>query len=229
MLEYIHALPLGDGVDCALLGVGPGPVIYAETVNEEDDAHPVALTLNGERIAFDGDRLPPDAVQPQSGQRTRALNYAGPRLRGMRDAERAAQTALPLTMPTRMALIERLGLDMPPPWLLGLAESYVISETRIAAPDLYVVCRRLRFAYALADTRQDADGEPYDYDTFTLNVAHLYDAAEDERVSVADALAGLPGASLARPLDCLVHENLLYVADCDGGDPAVHVWAIARG
>ncbi|MBC8100394.1 MAG: hypothetical protein H7Y11_13200, partial [Armatimonadetes bacterium] len=70
-----------------------------------------------------------------------------------------------------------------------------------------------------------ADGQPYDYETQVLHLAHRYDD-RDLAPSWVTALAGIPGTALARPMDCMQHEGWLLIAE--GGDAArhsaIHVW-----
>ncbi len=70
-------------------------------------------------------------IKPQTGWHTMALNFAGPRHRGMRAPERTLDLVRPLSIQEKMALIDRFRLDVPPPLLLGIAESYVLAETPI--------------------------------------------------------------------------------------------------
>lgn len=242
-LTYLHNIPLKHpGADCALLGVMPGSrTIYSEEIYTDDAWIARHMhTFEGEQLhSVDEDHgrvqdfspiePPPEALRPSAGWHTQMLNYRGPRHRGMRDEERIDRVVRPISIAARMDLLRRLRLDLPPPLVLGLAESYVISEAMLLPPDDFVVCRRLRLAYALTETRHDAEGQPYNYDTLVFHVIHRYDRATgDAEVPVETALAGLPGAALNRPLDCLLCDGHLFVADGGTAEApgAVHIWRV---
>ena len=110
--------------------------------------------------------------------------------------------------------------------LLGIAESYVLAESEIIHPNLYFVCRRLRLAYVLTEPATDADGQPYDYDTQVIFVAHFHDC--DGELALADLLDDLTDVPLHRPMDCVLAGDKLYIAD--GGEEdrlsAIHVWKL---
>ncbi len=240
-------LPLQHHGDCTLLGVVPGDpadpsgaadcTIYVEEIYDEDGKlaqH--ALTLDGRLLATvdegSGDTdlhpldLPPQRIKPQTGWHTMALNFAGPRHRGLRAPERTLDLVRPLTIAEKMALIDRFRLDVPPPLLLGVAESYVLAETPICAPTLYFVCRRVRFAVALTEERTDADGQPYDYDTQVVYLAHFYE--RDQEPEWSDILADATSIPLSRPMDCLLVKDRLFIADGGADDrlSAIHVWQL---
>lgn len=127
----------------------------------------------------------------------------------------------------KIALAQRLSLDVSPPLLLGIAESRVLAET-LLAPDCRLVCRRLRVAYALPQPRRAADGVLYDYDSCALHLVHTWMPDDNGELLTEAALVGLPGARLCRPLDCLAACGYLAVAD--GGAPdrhaTLHVWRL---
>ncbi len=234
-----HLLPHKG--DCALMGICPDMTLYVEemygdgwmaqhtlrrdgTIMTSRDEHSGSTPIQ-EWLA-----LPADAHPRQPVRSTLTLNYGGPRHRGMRDSERITDMARPFTLQTRFYLIQKMGLDIAPAALLGVAESYVLAEALLQAPDLYLVCRRLRVAYALAETRHDSQNQPYDYDTFLLYTVHLYNRARDDvELPVAEVMTGLPGVDLHRPMDCLVYNGMVFVAEGgEGTRPnAVHLWQIA--
>lgn len=237
-------LPLLHSGDCTLLGVLPDVdsgaadcTIYAEEIYDEDGKiaqH--ALALDGSLLATVDEGsdetdlhpldLPPQRIKPQTGWHTMALNFAGPRHRGLRAPERTLDLVRSLTLPEKMALIERFRLDVPPPLLLGIADSYVLAETPIHAPELYFVCRRVRLAIALTEEQIDADGQPYDYDTQVIYLAHFYQ--RDQEPELTDVLADLNALPLHRPMDCLLVKDRLFIADGGAGDrlSAIHVWQL---
>ncbi len=238
-------LPLRHNGDCTLLGVTPSEppdaadyTIYVEEIFGEDaKIAQHALAADGSLLAsIDEDSgddselhpldLPAGTIRTQSGWHTMALNFAGPRHRGLRVPERTLDLVRPLSVPEKMALVNQLQLDVLPPLLLGVAESYVLAETLISAPTLYFVCRRVRLAVALSEEHSDADGQPYDYDTLVFYLAHFYE--RDQEPEWSDILAQRAAVGLRRPMDCVLVKDRLFIAD--GGDDdhlsAVHVWQL---
>lgn len=240
LLNLITTLRFKHKGDCTLLGVSPEHVIYVEEIYGEDSwVAQHAVGLDGQFIAsVDEDygnsagivtlHLPDDLARPQPGEKAIGLNFVGPRHRGLREPERVRDVVHPLSMQMKMQLVNRLGMTILPPTILGLAESYVLSEAQLVPPDLFVVCRRVRIAYALPEVKQDENNQPYDYDTIELYIAHLYDRETQDEVLAEDALTGLPDVRLIRPMDCLVCDGRLFVADGGAADveSAVHVWQI---
>jgi hypothetical protein len=238
-LEFLHTITLKHGGDCSLIGVTPDLTLYVEEVYGEGWLAQHALNLNGDILqSLDEDEgrqthesgleLPDDGERPQTGWHTMKLNFAGPRHRGMRGAERLLDVVRGLSVQEKMAAIERLKLEIPLPLLFGLAESYVLAEAPVDEPNLYIICRRLRLAYGLPQEQLDGDGQPYDYDTQVVYATHFYDRSQELDPPLDDVLAGLPGASLHRPMDCQIAGGHLFVAD-GGGETclnAVHIWRI---
>lgn len=175
--------------------------------------------------------LPPDLVRPQRGWHSAALNFAGPRHRGLREAERVADLVRPVSVADKMALAGQHQLEIPPPMILGLAESFVLAEAALNPPHSYLVCRRVRFAYAMATVCTDAENQPYDYDTFVVYWAHVYHRERDEASALPAPDTRLQGVTLNRPMDCLLHGDQLVIAD--GGDARtrarLHLWRLANG
>lgn len=236
-VSHVTTLPLKYSGDCSLIGVTPDRMIYAEEVYGDDGwVAQHALRPDGTVVESVDEReadgevqplaLPPDIVKPKTGWQTMTLNFAGARHRGMREAERTLDMVQPLGIEDKMMLTQRLGLNIAPPMLLGIADSYVLAEARIVRPALYFVCRRLRLAVALPDVRLDDEGQPYDYETRALHLAHFYDCNEEPRFR--DGLAALTDVPLHRPMDCLLMDDHLYIADGGAGDrpSAIHVWQI---
>lgn len=157
-----------------------------------------------------------------------ALNFTGARHRGLRSLDRLDDVIHPFTVPEKFALAGMLKLEVPPPLLLGLAESYVLAEASVISPHLFLICRRMRIAFAFPEERIDDNGQPYDYDTHVLYAAHFYETSSDEPPGIIDSLRGLDGASLCRPMDCLIYGDRLLIADggSDDRQSAVHMWRI---
>lgn len=250
----IATLPLAHAGDCTLRGVyvddDGGIVVYVEEMYGADGwLAQGAIRLDGTWIARVDEGaddtitpipLPSRIKTPRGCWSTMRLNYAGPRHRGLRDPERLIDVLRPVGIADKFAVVKQLGLTIPPPLLLGVAESYVLSEATVLHPDLFFVCRRLRLAYALENERIDADGLPYDYDTRVVHTAHFYDRkTADSEPPLIDALTKLTPAILRRPMDCLVVDDLLFIADAardlgleshddSSDDPPsmIHVWRI---
>lgn len=245
-LQYERAIPLKHHGDCALLGVVPiENLIYSEEVYEDGDDLWMARYIHrfdGTPVDYEDEDYgrnptprqldpPPYALRSQPGWHTQSLNFHGPRHRGMREDERIADLVRPISMMAKMRLVEHLKLDIPPPHILGLAESYVMAEIELVRPRYYLICRRLRLAYALPTVRHDGAGSPYNYDTHVFHLAHTFDRElMDIETPLDTALEGLPGIKLQRPLDCLMHENRVFVAE--GGTEeqpgAIHLWHVVN-
>jgi hypothetical protein len=238
--QHVTSLPLAHGGDCSLLGVASDLTVYVEEVyGDEGWMAQRALRMDGTMVAAvdeeDGRAtavqplpLPDDLTIPKTGWHTMALNFSGARHRGIRSLEHVTDIAQPLAVEDRMALTGRLRV--PAPLILGLAESYVLAEAELAAPHLFLVCRRLRVVYALEAEQTDEQNQAYDYDSHVLYVAHVYDRSQDVKPTLRESLAGLAGVELCRPMDCLIAHGHLFVAD--GGEDEqvsrVHVWSVER-
>jgi hypothetical protein len=191
---------------------------FAQTIDEQDGMNEIAHPLE----------LPTAIAKPKTGWHTMALNFAGPRHRGLRGLERIADVVRMLSIDEKMAVIAKFKLDVIPPMLLGVAESYVLAEAELRRPDLYFVCRRMRLAVALPETRMDEDDQPYDYETCVIYLAHFYDC--EQELPFIELMADLTPVPLQRPMDCLLLNEHLCIAD--GGDngrlSAIHLWNVAR-
>jgi len=241
-LKFVTSLPLAHMGDCSLIGVTDDLTVYAEEIyGEEGWLAQHALKLDqrvlkstdenvGKNRHFETLTLPDDLIRSQPCKHTASLTFGGARHRGLREPERIAELVRPLTIQTKITLIERLKLNILPPMLLGIAESYVLAEASLFSTDLFMVCRRLRLAYALPQPQQDADYQLYDYDTLVLYVAHDYNPYVDDEILPERALAGLPGVELRRPMDCIVRDQYLFVADGGTAEQVsgVHIWQILR-
>lgn len=236
MIDYTDSISLPHTGDCRFLGVDPAMVIYVEEIFGDDDTlsqHAITLA-DGIIDSTGGDdfvplALPQPLVRPTPVRAARWLNFRGPRHRGLRDPERITDVVRALEVPTRIKLVQQLQLDIAPPFLIGIAESQVMAEALLQAPDTYIVCRRLRIAYALEQPKRDAQNQLYDYDTLEIYAAHLYNAADGEvDLPPETVFAGLPGVQLLRPMDCMVYNQHLLVADGGKDDQPdrIHIWRI---
>jgi hypothetical protein len=173
--------------------------------------------------------IPPGSYVPQPVWHTsKALNFRGPRHRGLREEERVQDMIVSLSMAEKMALIRHYDLPIAPPMLLGVAESYVIAEAMLQRPDLYIVCRRIRLAIALPEVKFDNEQQPYNYDTQVIYIAHWFDRSLARELSLADLLYTLPGADFHRPMDCILTPTLLCIADGGGTlrQNCIHLWHV---
>ena len=146
VLEHLTTLQLQHNGDCSLIGVAPDLTIYVEEVyGEEGWLAQLALTLEGTILATVDENygaetelsplaLPVKLVEPQRGWHTMALNFTGARHLGLRGPERLDDLVRPFSIPEKIALIHVLELDILPPMLLGLAESYVLAESPLIHP-----------------------------------------------------------------------------------------------
>jgi hypothetical protein len=240
-LEYATSHSLKHAGDCHLLGVRADGTVYVEEWYGDGWAAQHVITIDGDWLqSVDEDSgaaddleplaLPPDVVHPQPGWQTVALNFVGPRHRGLREPEHMSEAVQPFSIHDRMTLVSQFQLPTTPPMLLGLAESYVLAEAPLHPPQTYVICRRVRLAYALPTVCRDADNQPYDYDTAVAYLAQIVDLTQDLPGLQPDAEQRLPEAPLHRPMDCAVCGDWLVVAD--GGSTAhpaqVHWWRVIR-
>ncbi|MBC8098226.1 MAG: hypothetical protein H7Y11_02180, partial [Armatimonadetes bacterium] len=184
--HYQARLPLLHRGDCHLLAVsgrGTDLVIYVEEMYGADGGgwaqH--ALTLDGRILhsAVDSDTadgqpltLPLDSPRLPL-PRFKALHMAGARYRGLRATDRVSELGGELSIADKMAFAGRLGLTSPMQ-ILGIAESTLLAAEPLA-PHAYLVCRRVRVLVALPAVLIAADGQPYDYETQVLHLAHRYD------------------------------------------------------
>jgi len=238
-LVYKTTIELRHDGECGLMGVTPDLMIYAEEYYTADSwicQH--RLTLDGIVESIDEDygrvreitplELPAESARTQPGWHTKNLNFSGARHRGMRETERIGDVVRELTLSEKMLVAERFNLPVSPPMILGLAESYVFSEAALIYPRWFVVCRRLRVAYALAEVRHDEHQQPYDYESRVLHLAHLYDKSALRERTLSEILDNLPDATLYRPTDCIAAFGHLIIADSGGTSRKnrVHVWQI---
>jgi len=239
-VTHVKTLLLKHDGDCSLLGMTADKHLYLEEVYGENgwiaqhELHPdgtFAQTIDeqdGMNEILHPLDLPAAIAKPKTGWHTMALNFAGPRHRGLRGPERIADVVRTLGIDEKMAVIEKFKLGIIPPMLLGIAESYVLAEAELQRPNMYFVCRRVRLAVALPETRLDETGEPYDYETRVIYLAHFYDCEQEP--PFIELMADLTDVPLHRPMDCLLLNNQLCIADggADGRLSAIHLWETVR-
>ncbi|RMG75978.1 MAG: hypothetical protein D6711_05275 [Chloroflexi bacterium] len=200
----------------ALLGAGEQGEIYLEAFNNDDDPTylkiikdtPVPITEHPRQLTYTPTRSP----------QTKLLNYRGARWRGIQATERIRDTVIPLTISEKMHLISHFQLKISPPQIIGIAESYVLSDVALIPDQVYLVCRRLRIAYGLIQPKTDDTNQLYDYDTILLHIAQIYDLADDLTLEHLDnRLWDIP---VLNPLDCLRYQNNVILLD----GYQVHIW-----
>jgi len=180
-----------------------------------------------EPLPLDGFSPPP----PVTRELADVFDYAGARWRGLCETDRVPDVLQPLSVAEKLALAAQ-GLPGP---VLGIAESRITAAAPVGNAEsnrskFTFICRRLRIAYSVP-LKRDAEGLPYDYDTYVLYLAHLIDSAGvlPSPPTLSEALAS--GVVGARPMDALydAHSGRLYVAD--GGDAthpaAIHLFRLA--
>ena len=222
--------------DCKLLGISNDDFIFVEELYGDEDwlaQHKISLTdgilesvdeLSGDNLDVTPLELPSDIIKPNMRPCCEQLNFSGPRLRGMADAERIDELVLPLTIADKIELVDYMEWGIQPTQLIGIAENAVLSNT-LGPDDMTLVCRRVRVAYRFMADDQ-TNGVPQDYDSLDVYVLHEFDPAQDDLPDLVDCLNDTDGVVLLRPMDCLFYAGRLYVAD--GGEDedvsAVHVF-----
>jgi hypothetical protein len=201
--------------DCALLGGDLATLDCFVEEYYEDEVLYHHLADDG-RIIASGEINIPEVLNAPHSPASHLLNHSGGRYRGLREDDRVAEWVQSLTVMEKMPLIRHLNVPLSPMTLLGIAESRVLSEVRLTDKVTFV-CRRVRLAYALPQPQVDDHDLPYDYDTLVLHIAHIYDVENDTAPSLTTAVQGIDGVILQRPLDCIVQEGKLIIADASDG------------
>lgn len=203
--------------EAALLGVTPAGVVYVEAYSDDQDEAAVwRVSANDEPVHAPLTDLPQRFISPVRHDAAEMLHFVGARWRGLRDEDRVASLVQPLSIAAKMTLIARLSLDVMPPMLLGVLESRVRSVCEVA--DALLVCRTVRLALALPDKRLDEYGAPYDYDSLALNIFHPFDAATLDAPELVDCIEYTRAMQLVYPLDCVAHDEYVYILDAVGQD-----------
>jgi hypothetical protein len=225
MLQWHASYALHYPEDCHFLGVTPSGDWYVEEYYAGGFWAQHGYTSEGRLLSSADDginaaaqplSLPPDLIPPATLHAVRSLHYVGGRYRGLREAERLSDWVLSLPLMEKIPLVTALSGHLTLPQLVGIAESRVLAAAPLPQTGHYIVCRCVRLARLWSTPQIDSDGLPYDYDTFPLYIAHLYDANYDSAPPLHEALRGLANIRLHRPLDCIAHQDRVYLAD--GGD-----------
>lgn len=226
-LRLVHSCPLLHYADCALIGVhANGQVAIEEYYDDwlaqyvfDDEGNLVALCDEDEGRTIDPPPIPDHDlfIAPPSVDRAAVLNHVGARWQGLREEDRIADMAAPLSIAEKMVL-GRLGIPSP---IVGLVESYVLAEAQVTDA-LSVVIRRLRVAFAVP-TNLDENGDAYDYDSIPIYIAQWFNRHSDS--------APLDQGVIAlgtRPMDAQCDGHRLFIAD--GGEyprsGALHIYEI---
>jgi hypothetical protein len=249
---FLRTVPLSHNGDCGLLGVAPDLSFYVEEIyGDEGWMAQAAYDFEGQLLAAvdeaSGDnqgveRLlkPKGLVRPRTGASNTELNYGGARHRGLVMEDRVEEMLRPLSIEDKMLLVEEGAVpSVPPPYVLGLAQSYVVSEVQLISPGedggpLFLLSRRLRVAYRLPEPAIDDSGETYDYDSVELSVLQRYSPHEGT-LPLGESLpdeAAL-GVVLNWPTDIVLREGVLFAADSAQGrddlSSRVHLWEVSPG
>ena len=247
--EYVRTVFLSHNGECGLLGVGPDLDFWTEEVYGEGgwlaQHH---FSFEGELLAEADEsygevegvaplELPGGVVRPRTGMNSARLNFGGARHRGLVSEDRIGDTVRPLEMEEKMLLVDKgIVPAVPPPAIMGLAQSYVTSEVQLVGASidsepLYLLSRRLRIAYRMLEPGVDARGQSYDYDSREVSMLQLFFPREEEKplgeTMVSESELGL---LLNWPTDIVLRDGYFFVADSarevDGLIGSVHVWQV---
>lgn len=235
-LRHLATIELAHTGDCALLGVDHDGRIYVEELYGEDDwlaQHRISLEDGllesvderfGAVLAFAPLQMPERIHRPASTKIFAHLNFSGARWRGLADAERIAEIAHHVSIADKIALLDYLGWDNDPHQLLGIVESRILSCCRYNE-DAFAVCRRIRVAFRLPDTKKNDDTLDSVYDSIPIHLFHGLCADADELPGLPECLTDF---DLCRPIDCMAVDGKLYLADGGSGEIrcALHVFEI---
>jgi len=220
--------------ECYFSGIDSAGNIYCEEYYENGYIAQYCITKQGVIITtVDEDSgkndikfidLPEDIIPP-SHPLEHPLNFTGLRYRGMREQEKVMEWVKPLAVMEKMPLIQALKLTISPMMIFGIAESRVLAETEFS-DDEVLVCRRIRLLRALPEIQHDEQGLPYDYDTVTFHVLHTYNDETESVPPLHEAINYFP--ELSHPMDCMIHDDQLIVANgSDGENPCeVHLFQL---
>ncbi len=232
-LRHQASYTLPHGNDVYFLGTqhaAPyGVLVYAEEITPHDEPIQHVLTLQGEPIATHHPIDDPPNVSVPSSHAIAAdwvqnLNFLGVRHRGLMAEDRIRDMVLPLSIAEKIQFAEKhLPKGVLPPHILGIAERYVLAVCKVGMQ--YMICQRLRVAYALPTIQQDADHLPYDYDTIALYGVILV-TDENDILNHLTFISHLDGIPLHQPTDCLCVNDVLLIADRgDAARPSqIHLW-----
>ncbi len=241
-LCHLRTIELRYNGLCGLIGVDGRLRIYAEESYGDGWHAQYIISMDGDFIAVadqesganpDIEPLPrsSDLKTPRPAWASMHLNYGGAPHRGEYARDDIARLARPLSYGEKEKLIG-LGYfpDMPFHLILGVVESYVLSETTVDA-DLFLICRRLRIAYLLQEPVTGPEGSRYDYDTHVLHLAQWFDQSKPEmplEYTLLDEESA--GISMNSPTEGVFRDGYLFLADSgmgrDGLVSCIHIWEV---
>lgn len=217
--------------DCHILAVSDDGTIYAEEFYDETYIAQYKIAPTGEILQVIDENfgqgtivpleIPTNSILTQHPTE-HPLNHIGLRYQGLREAEKVMEWVKPLAVMEKIPLLKALNLAISPMMIFGIAESRVLSQTKIT-DSIDMVCRRIQLLRAYADNQFTGDGLPYDYDTISFSLLHPYDKETDTCPSLHGSLQAYP--NLINPQDCLYIENTLIVSsNSDGDSPSeIHI------
>jgi hypothetical protein len=121
-------------------------------------------------------------IQPAGPPVQHVLNHGFVVRRGLREPDRMQEWVTPLTIHEKMAIIQHLGLALPPMLLPGIAYSRVLCVA--SSPETVLLVRELGVVCLLPLAHQPL---PYDYEVVPLCLLH----PADEDLLVPRPLAGV--------------------------------------
>jgi hypothetical protein len=209
-LQFEHTIDLTLQAECWLEGVSHDGIIMVQDVDDQQ-----------RWLRLDGTSLSPQttvdfAIKPMMPS-DHPLNWGIQRPEsGCREHERTDNLVHPLAIHDKMVLCDRLGLSVPPPLLLGVGESRVLSLASWSS--LTVICQRYQLVLAQPGSKN--------YTTLTQFVLRTYDPQEDP-YAVSHWLN--PLLATCQPLDCTFAAGHLVVLDggerCDTVNK-LHIWHV---
>lgn len=236
-MRFLQNYPLDYAEDCRLLGIGQQGDLYVEEIYGDDWFAQHHFAPDGRRIASIDEHygrvdarslsLPPTLITPSIRDLDDSWTFVGGRARGLRIEERISDLLQPLSIAERAYLSAQIHPSIAPGQWLGISARLPRAVAHVA-PSLLLVCSKVQIAYALLSPAVDAHRMLYDYDTITLFLLQSYDVQVKEKPPVSVSLKEIDGQPLYRPLDCLVFNGRLYVADGGANDrkSAIRVWEI---
>ena len=164
------------------------------------------------------------AVPPTTNPIPKLEHRTGAPQHGIRADDRIDSLVYPLTMSDKIRLAEQVPVPAPPPMLIGLSESRVLSNLTLPN-DHRLICRHLRLAYALMTEKTLPSGQRINYNTVTI---HRLQFLPDDESFTPLTLTGLyTDEHLHRPTQCMRHGDRIYIADSGGDQPnRVHIYHV---
>lgn len=251
--EHLRTVSLAHNGECGLLGVDADMNFYVEEIyGDEGWMAQAAYDLDGQELAAVDERAgdnqgverlqkPRGLIRPGTGMSTTRLNFGGARHQGLVEEDRVEDMVRPLSIEDKMLLVEEGFIpSVAPPAVLGLAQSYVVSEAQVKETErsgrkqspLFLLSRRLRVAYRLAGPARDELGNPYDYTSHEVAVMQQHRPG-DEFAPLGETVLDqkVLGVALNWPTDLVLRDDILFVADAahevDGLTSRVHIWRVS--